>query len=542
MIKRKKIISVLEDILQEKEDGFKNLSEYITDAFFMIDRNMKIIYWNKAAEKLMGVLARDAVEKKVCEIFKNDNQNKKFLKVICNVLNKNQSDLLKSKFIINGREILFEINLQPFNNGVSVFFKDITEKEKAREHIIHLNKILNAMQAVNRIIIKGKSPETMIRKICDIIIKTRGFYSAWIMILSKKGKFINAFESGFDKEFRSMLKNLKKERYPKCVKKVLSSKKQVVLVKKPKVGCLECPLKEKYLSEKAAMAVRLEYNRRLYGVMVVSIPSDYIQDENEYVLLSELADDIAYALNNIELNEKRLEVERRLKSNQEKLQVSKKNLKKLAGEILKIRECEKKKLAIDLHDSVSSMAVNINTKLNLLKQNIQDMDIKAICGELENIENSMRKSVDKLRNIAVELRPPHLNSSGLPEALSAYIEKINDVTDIEIEFYEHIGSKKINDDAIIALYRVVQEAINNVIEHSEARKARVELFSKKDSVFLNINDDGKGFDINELEVNGNGVKMGIWGMRERIESVGGRFDVKSTPGKGSEIRVKVKAV
>ncbi|MCK4583864.1 ATP-binding protein, partial [candidate division WOR-3 bacterium] len=107
---------------------------------------------------------------------------------------------------------------------------------------------------------------------------------------------------------------------------------------------------------------------------------------------------------------------------------------------------------------------------------------------------------------------------------------------IEIDFSVDVDYKRINDDAAINLYRIVQEAINNVIKHSEAKKVEVELKSLKNGIELNVCDDGNGFDTGK-SVQEAKMRMGIRGMREMAESLGGTFNIKSTPEQGTEIVV-----
>ena len=232
----------------------------------------------------------------------------------------------------------------------------------------------------------------------------------------------------------------------------------------------------------------------------------------------------------------RKKAEERLKQHQEMLKASERELKNFSRRILSIREEEKKNLSISLHHEVGSLAVALSSNLSNIEEEIKDNDLKGALEVIEKGKTMLGKVIIRLKKMAVDLRPPDLDITGLPDALRVHFSNVTKQSGIEIDFSVDVDYKRINDDAAINLYRIVQEAINNVIKHSEAKKVEVELKSLKNGIELNVCDDGNGFDtgksVREAE-----MRMGIRGMREMAESLGGTFNIKSTPEQGTEIVV-----
>jgi len=185
--------------------------------------------------------------------------------------------------------------------------QDITERKQAEEKLHHLNLVLHAIREVNQLIVKEKDRDALIHKTCEILIKTRGYYHAWIALMDEKGTYIISVEAGLDKDFTPMKKLLKEGKWPACAKKALNQKK-LVITEEPKTECTGCPLSVNYAGCDA-YTIRLEHNGRNYGLLSVSVPKSSIWDTQEHDLLREAAGDIAFALYSIEVGKERKKAE-----------------------------------------------------------------------------------------------------------------------------------------------------------------------------------------------------------------------------------------
>jgi PAS domain S-box-containing protein len=235
----------------------------------------------------------------------------------------------------------------------------------------------------------------------------------------------------------------------------------------------------------------------------------------------------------------RKRMEEELKRSARLLKISERNLKQFSRKILSVREEEKRILANNLHDEIGSMAVALTSRLDIIEHEIKNNNLRDALESLHQIKNTVKQQIRILKSITIDLRPPELDIIGLPDVLRTYFSNITKKAKIKIDFSMDIGEKRINDNVAIALYRIAQEALNNTLIHANAKKVKVRLYSQKGNIKLNICDDGKGFDIkktlNQPEMQG----IGIRGMLERAESLDGKFVIKSSPGKGTEIRVSI---
>ena len=233
---------------------------------------------------------------------------------------------------------------------------------------------------------------------------------------------------------------------------------------------------------------------------------------------------------------KRKHMEEILRKHRFMLETSEKELKEFSRKILSIKEEDKKKLSVSLHDELGSMAVVLGLNLNNIQEEIRKNNLKAALKVIENGKLMLGEVISRLRNIALDLRPPDLEIVGLPGAMREYFKNVKIQSGLKMDFKENLNNKRINDNVSITLYRIMQEALTNVIKHAKATKVKVTLTSLKNEIKLSIKDNGKGFNIDKRIQEGK-MHIGIRGMREITNSLDGTFNITSTPGKGSKIRV-----
>jgi len=167
--------------------------------------------------------------------------------------------------------------------------------------------MLRAIRNINQLIARERNRKRLLESICDNFVEVRGYQHTWLALLDEFGKFTMAVESGLGKNFLPMLKQMKHNKFPNCIRRVLMQS-EVVVIKDPYSTCKDCPLADKY-SGKEAMSIQLEYREKIYGLLSVSLPIDFTIGEEEQSLFKEVARDIAFALYNIELEEKRKKME-----------------------------------------------------------------------------------------------------------------------------------------------------------------------------------------------------------------------------------------
>ncbi len=215
-------------------------------------------------------------------------------------------------------------------------------------------------------------------------------------------------------------------------------------------------------------------------------------------------------------------------------------LRRLSRQILSAQEDERKRISRELHDVIAQTLTSINVRLATLKRGAS-LNTRGLDRNIERTQRLVAHSVNIVHQFARELRPSVLDDLGLIPALHTFLKNFRKQTGIRVSLSTFAAVEEMNGDKRTVLYRVAQEALTNVARHARASEAKVNIQRLNGAVVMKIADNGKGFDT-KRESNGRlGKRLGLLGMRERLEMVGGKFVVTSAPGKGTVIAVEIPA-
>jgi signal transduction histidine kinase len=209
-------------------------------------------------------------------------------------------------------------------------------------------------------------------------------------------------------------------------------------------------------------------------------------------------------------------------------------LKQAQKEMEEAAAAERTRLAHDLHDAVSQTMFAASIIADVLPR-IWDKNPEEGRRRLEEIKQLTRGALAEMRTLLFELRPAALADAELGYLLHQLAESITGRSRIPVEVFVE-GECDLPAEIKVALYRITQEALNNVAKHAYATKALVNMKCKADEVFLVISDNGKGFDITKVKPE----SLGLGIMRDRVKGIGGQLTIHSEPGSGSEVVVRVK--
>lgn len=222
------------------------------------------------------------------------------------------------------------------------------------------------------------------------------------------------------------------------------------------------------------------------------------------------------------------------KSIEKKLQESQKDLRNLAGKLLTAQENERRILARELHDDLTQRLAALAIDAGRLK-----MDFACTSDAVEVLDAIQQKLVrisEDVHTISRQLHPSIIEDLGLEDALNSEINQFITREDIPVQFTVNYLPQKINLDISICVYRVVQEALRNTGKYSDAGKVTVVLKGRDKTLYLRIEDDGKGFDPDEVRKK---PGIGLSSMRERIRLVGGSISFQSQPGEGCIVKGEI---
>jgi len=266
---------------------------------------------------------------------------------------------------------------------------------------------------------------------------------------------------------------------------------------------------------------------RLIGLMCLGATGKTWFSREEEEVLSAVANETAMALENARLLAD-------LRSQEEAH-------RGLLQRLITAQEEERRRIAAELHDGVIQNMAGALFRLRLFAARSQDLSPESR-QPLEEAEELINRSIGEMRRIISGLRPAMLEEMGLACALEEYVKTLERLGERHpvVELDIRMGAKP-DPRVETALFRIAQEALNNAVRHSGCRKVQVKVEEKGDELLMEVADDGSGFDISGI-YRREGKGFGIIGMRERAESLGGTLDVRSEPGLGTRINVRLPLV
>ena len=218
---------------------------------------------------------------------------------------------------------------------------------------------------------------------------------------------------------------------------------------------------------------------------------------------------------------------------------SEEQLRKFASHLQNIREEEKIAIAREIHDDLGQLLVALQIDAGLLKNKVikiiplEDTEIQS---KFDNLVALIKKSIKTARNIMNDLRPALLEMHGLVGATKEYLREFEERNRISCEFEDQIHDVKMTPQQSLVLFRILQEAMNNIVKHAKATLVRVQLQSSDNKIILQITDNGVGFDENN---SGREDSYGMIGMKERIILLEGTLDITSKVGHGTTVQVEI---
>jgi signal transduction histidine kinase len=217
---------------------------------------------------------------------------------------------------------------------------------------------------------------------------------------------------------------------------------------------------------------------------------------------------------------------------------SKKQIRVLSSKLLEAEEKERKRIAQDLHDIIGSSLTAIKYGLEKHIDNV-DEDRELEKASLDQLVAMVKDTIKETKRISRSLRPSILDNLGILATIKWACREFQEVySDVRIEKSLEVREEEVLESLKTVIYKVLQEALNNVAKHSEATLVRLHLRKTEENLELSVEDNGRGFDLKEVLSKKNlGTGIGLASMKERAELYGGSFEVLASRGRGTIIRV-----
>ncbi len=211
-----------------------------------------------------------------------------------------------------------------------------------------------------------------------------------------------------------------------------------------------------------------------------------------------------------------------------------KEKERMISKILETEDRERSRFAKELHDSLGQNLTVASLNFNFVKKKIDKLD-QDTQQKFEAGFSFLKEAIQESRNIAHNLMPQAISDFGYILAIESLIENLSQSTNIEFTFYNNLKGNRLPEDHELSLFRITQEAINNILKHAEATIVTIQLIKHIDSVILTIEDNGKGFQTQTHKRN----SFGLNSMRNRASALSGVLDIEGAPGKGTSITLEI---
>jgi PAS domain S-box-containing protein len=523
---RAKEVSSLLESLEHSEQRFRSVVESAIDAIITVDSRGKIIFWNQRAEEMFGY-APDEVIGKPATVIMPERFRKAHIKRINQVASHGKSNITGRTIELvglkkDGTEFSLELSLARWETNEGLFFtaiiRDITARKQAEEA---LQKARNQL-------------EHRVRERTDELADTNK---------ELRRRFTEC-------ELAEAALRESEQKYSTLVEDALIGVYIIqdgkIVFGNDKFAKIYGYAKDELIGLESLKLIHPEDRDRVRQMREKRLSGEKVPSEYEIRGLKKHGDTIwvtrSYALINYkgkpaisgivaDMTKRRLA--------EDALRKSDKELRILSNQLLSAEEKERKRIARELHDGIgqalSAIKFGVENVLRELDGHKDALDLNP----LETVIPITQKAIEEVRRIVKDLRPSILDDLGILATITWFCREFQNVySRIRINKEIDITENEIPPPLKTIIYRLLQEALNNVAKHSQADQVYLSIHKQPNEIELLVKDNGRGFDLEKtIALTPSQRGFGLAGMRERTELSGGRFDIQSRIGKGTTIRV-----
>ncbi len=223
------------------------------------------------------------------------------------------------------------------------------------------------------------------------------------------------------------------------------------------------------------------------------------------------------------------------KEAEEQLRASQEQLRALSRYLESVREEERTKLALEIHDELGQLLTGLKIDMSWMAKRLAEGE-KSLIDKIKTMNELIDRSVETVKRMSSELRPRVLDHLGLAAAIEWQAEELEKHGDVRFGFKSNPAEIVLDRDRSTAIFRICQEALTNIIRHANATKVKITLKEERGTITLIVRDNGKGIEEEHIS---DPKAFGLIGMRERARSWGGEVKINGTPGKGTVVVVNI---
>jgi signal transduction histidine kinase len=296
------------------------------------------------------------------------------------------------------------------------------------------------------------------------------------------------------------------------------------------------------------LGVPLRIRDEPIGMIGVANRLSPYDDDHEQLLMTYAAQ-VAIVIRNAQLYEQLTtaneELERKVTDRTQELEEAKEalaqkasQLQQLLTETVNVQEREQQRIAQDMHDGTNQLLIGAMLELKSARERLTSGNLRRADESLQTVKDILRRVEAEIKRIVYDLRPPTLDALGLAPALRRYAERFEQYAGLPCSVQVLGEPARLPSKMEISIYRLMQEALQNVSAHAQAKQAEVIVTFAPKTLKLVIMDDGRGFDLATVQSRHNG-SFGLLSMAERAESLGGRLSIQTQLGMGTQVELVV---
>jgi len=515
-----------EQALRESESRFRTLIENTIDWVWQVDEHGAYVYVSSQAEQIMGYTVPEMLGKTPFH-FMTPQEAERVGAIFCQLVAKRErivglEDTLLDK---NGHEIIFETNATPLFDQNDEFIgymgtcRDITERKQAEEALRHRAAALNALQAaVLDLTTRHELPallETIVRRATQLLNAPVG----GLYLCDPEREQVRCVVSHNTQHDYVGTKLT----YGQGAAGTVAQTREPLIVNDYQTWENRISIDEADRSFVTVVSAPMKWEDEVTGVIQVlhDVPGRRFTPF-DLQILTLFANHAAIAVENAQLYKS-------LRAGRERLQM-------LSQRIVEAQEVERRRIARELHDEIGQALTAVKIKLQMA-QNL--LERPAHRQQLTHSIEALEHTLQGVRDLSLDLRPSLLDDLGLVPALRWYIDHQTQQAGVHAQFQADQMERRLSPDLEVTCFRIVQEALTNIIRHAQAQDISVELLRRDDEVKIVIADDGIGFDLpRALEDAAHGKSLGLLSMQERTAIADGEIEIESKPGLGTQVRVR----
>lgn len=423
---------------------------------------------------------------------------------------------LDSRARIRARDEVGEVAIA-FNAMLDRLVEKRDELQRANQRLAAMNRV--AMAAA-----RGVRIADVLDNILSNILDVMGLQSGWVFLRNPEtGAFQLVTAAGLDPDFQRRLSQGNGSQPCFCQRDLMRDQ-----LGKKAVVREQCTYAEGAGPDHAHnrcgrhMTIPLEARDMKFGMINLCCPGAFCPTEEDVELLTaigaQVSEIVATAWFHAQLVEK--EAARRV----------------LLESLVKAQEDEQFRLARELHDGAGQSLTSILVHLKMLEKQAGAEQMR---DNLGRVQEEVADSIEEIRELSHRLRPAALEELGLPHAIEALAQDMAREGNLAVDVHCDLGDKTLTLETEKMLYRIAQESLTNVVRHAHASHVEVELVTIPYAVCLRVEDDGRGFDPDNIPAGDKQRPLGLVSMEERAQMLGGSLVVETAPGRGASIQVRV---